>query len=304
MLDARLTYAVAVSRSGSFTAAAESTGVTQSTVTKAVADLEQRIGFAIFHRTSRGAVLTEDGRDFIEQAARLLDDSDALMRRPKGSDDAYAGPLRIGVCPASLEWRLIKPVELVLRRHPSIRVDILTSNFERMVQLLRHGGVDVAIGLDGAFSDWADIRREPLTPTTSVLFVRRDHPLLSQPDASLRDILQYGFVSPSEARPNGAAIRRLFEREGLEWQRYVHTVDYFPIVERIVATTDAIGAVSVSHARSSAFGEKFATLDYPEIFPATPIALCCAIRSRWTPKPAVRAFMSALRDIETKNAPR
>jgi len=296
MLDHRLSYAVAAARTGSFTAAAEAVGVTQSTITKSVADLEQQLGYSIFHRTSRGALLTEAGRDFVEEAARLLDDTNALMRRPKHSDDPYAGPLRIGVCPASLEWRLIDPLALLLKRHPSVRFQIIGSNFERMVQLLRNGVVDVALGFDQAFSDWSDIRRETVTPVKSVLFVRRDHPILDRTGVTTKDLMQYGFVSPSEGRPNDAAVRQLYEREGLEWLWHVHTVDYFPIVQRIVATSDAIGVVTAAYAQSNAFRERFATLDDAGLLASTPTPMCCATRSRWAPKPAVRAFVAAVRD--------
>lgn len=68
MLDTRLNHVVAVARAGSFTAAAGIAGVTQSAITRSVADLERQIGYSIFVRTSRGAILTEQGRDFAERA--------------------------------------------------------------------------------------------------------------------------------------------------------------------------------------------------------------------------------------------
>ena len=43
-------------------------------VTKSVAELERYLGYSLFHRTSRGAMPTEEGREFIDRAARLLAD--------------------------------------------------------------------------------------------------------------------------------------------------------------------------------------------------------------------------------------
>jgi DNA-binding transcriptional LysR family regulator len=54
--------------------------VTQSAITKSVADLESELGYAIFDRTARGVILTEDGRRFIERAARLRDEAQDLVR--------------------------------------------------------------------------------------------------------------------------------------------------------------------------------------------------------------------------------
>src|SRR5580692_11579025 len=98
MLDPRLNHLVAVARCGSFTAAAQSIGVSQSAVTKGVADLERQLGYSLFHRTARGALLTEKGSDFLERAARLLEDARELLEGSPNSDP-YAGTLRIGVAP-------------------------------------------------------------------------------------------------------------------------------------------------------------------------------------------------------------
>ena len=293
MLDPRLNHIVAVARCGSFTAAAQAIGVTQSAVTKGVADLERQLGYSLFYRTARGALVTEKGNDFVERATRLLDDARDLLEGSSSKSDPYAGTLRIGVCPASLEWRLIDPLARLLSRHPAIRLEISSSSFERMVPLLRNGAVDVAIGLDAAFSDWPDLRREPMPELESTLFVRKGHPLLDGGPASLADLAEYGFVSPSDSRPYGAVIRDIYESQGIEWQSRVHVIDYFPIVRRIVASSNAIGVVASSHATSPSFQRDFALLEH--LVPFEPARLCCAIRARWDAKPAVRAFIRAVR---------
>ena len=292
MLDPRLNHIVAVARCGSFTAAAQAIGVTQSAVTKGVADLERQLGYSIFHRTARGALLTEKGSDFVERATRLLDDARELLDGSSSPSDPYAGTLRIGVCPASLEWRLIAPLANLLARHPNIRFEISGSSFERMVQLLRNGAVDVAVGLDAAFSDWPDLRREPVPELETTLFVRRGHPALGAVPATLAELAQYDFVSPSDSRPFGAIIRHIYESQGVEWRTRLHVIDYFPIVRRIVASSNAIGVVSLSHAASAAFQRDFALLEH--LVPFEPAGMCCAVRARWDAKPAVRAFIRAV----------
>ena len=292
MLDPRLNHLVAVARCGSFTAAAQSIGVTQSAVTKGVADLERQLGYAVFHRTARGALLTEKGSDFVERATRLLDDARELLEGSSSSSDPYAGTLRIGVCPASLEWRLISPLASLLSRHPSIRYEVTGSSFERMIQLLRNGAVDVAVGLDDAFSDWPDLRREPAPVLDTTLFVRRGHPALGSAPTSLAELAQYDFVSPSDSRPFGAIIRNLYESQGIEWRTRVHVIDYFPIVRRIVASSNAIGVAARSSAATPSFQRDFANLEGFGLF--EPFNMCCAYRARWDAKPVVRAFISAV----------
>jgi DNA-binding transcriptional LysR family regulator len=293
MLDPRLNHLVAVARTGSFTAAAQAVGVTQSAVTKSIADLERQLGFSLFHRSSRGALLTERGRDVVERAGRLLEDARELLEGSGVKADPYAGVLHVGVCPASMEWVLMSPLAELLRRHPSIRFEVSGASFERMVQQLRNGAVDVAVGFDAAFSEWPDVVREPVEGLRSTFFVRRDHPLLDGPAPTLADLARFEFVSPSDSRPYGAVIRDIFESQGVDWRKRLHIIDYFPIVKRIVASSDAIGVVTRAHAAQPSFAEQFATLDDIDPFPPAP--LCCAVRARWEPKPAVRAFIRLMR---------
>ena len=291
MLDRRLIYVVAAARQGSFTLAAERVGITQSAITKSIADLERDLGFLIFNRTARGIVLTEEGRSFVERAARLLDDANELLRGRSASRDPYGGILRVGVCPASLEWQLIEPVTLLLARHPAIRLEVSGASFERMVQALRTGQVDVALGYDAAFSEQPDFRREPLPPLRTTLFVRNGHPLVKRSPVTVDDIAAYEFVSPSDSPPYRSTIRGWYESRGFDAHQKIHVVDYFPIARRIVATTDAIGVIAVQFTRSQAFKRRFARVPFLESFPLQP--LCWAVRGRWEPRPAVRAFTQA-----------
>lgn len=294
MIDRRLAHVVATARYGSFTAAAGRVGVTQSAITKSIAELERQIGYLIFNRTARGVTLTEDGRIFVERMSRLLDDANELLRGKSVSHDPYAGILRIGVCPASLEWILVEPIALLLSRHPNIRLDISGASFERMVQQLRTGGIDVAVGMEAAFSEQPDFRREPLEPLRTTLFARRDHPITRCADVTARELAQFDFVSPSDSRPYGTTIREIFESQGIDSHTRIHIIDEFTLVKRIVASTDAIGVVSIPHTESESFTRKFVRVPYFETMPLAP--LCCAVRTRWEARPAVRAFIKACRE--------
>ncbi len=108
MLDQRLNHVVAVARARSFSGAAGAVGVTQSAITKSIADLERQVGFPIFYRTSRGALLTEQGRDFVERAAKVAGDVGELLKGSIGKRDPYAEFLR-----------LADPLVALLTRHPA-----------------------------------------------------------------------------------------------------------------------------------------------------------------------------------------
>jgi DNA-binding transcriptional LysR family regulator len=291
MLDPRLNHAVAVARMASFTKAAALIGVTQSAITKSVADLEKQLGYSLFYRTAKGALTTNEGREFVQRAARLLEEARELLNAA-AKKDPYADVLRIGVCPASLEWLLVEPLAALLRDHPDIRFEVVGGKFETIILQLRSGAVDVAIGFDAAFVDWKDVIRQPITPFEATMFVRKDHPLLALEQLTVSDLAKYPMVSPSDSRPYGETIRNIFENEDKDSAKYLHIVDFFPIARQIVKTSDAVGVVSEGFFGSAKMRSEFVSLSTLSLFHRQP--MCCAIRSRWEPNPPVRAFIAAL----------
>jgi DNA-binding transcriptional LysR family regulator len=295
-MDVRLKHAVAVAKCGSFTAAAKLIGVTQSAVTRAVADLERQLGYDLFHRTARGAFLTDSGRSFADRAARLLDDERELLTGEARMGDPLAGVLRLGVSPAILEWAILEPITALKARHSGLRFEVFGSPFERMAPMLRNGSVDIVLGLNDAFSEWPDFSRHPLWELKAALFGRKDHPLFGDGPITRDRIARYEIVSPSESRPYGSLIRALYESREIEWRRRVHVVDYFPLVKRLVEKSDALGVATTSYMNTPAFQKKFRTVEGCSLW--GPVQVCCATRARSELTPIARAFIAAMRSFE------
>ena len=74
----------------------------------------------------------------------------------------------------------------------------------------------------------------------------------------------------------------------------IHVIHHFPIVKNVVASTDAIGIVTIPDTETDAFGQRFARVPFLKMFPLAP--LCFTVRSRWESLPAVCAFIKACRD--------
>ena len=291
MLDRRFVHVVATARCNSFSAAAERVGLTQSAITKSVADLERQIGYILFTRTPHGVILTDEGRQFVERASRLIDEAQELLRGAYAGSDPYAVPLRIGVCPASIEWLLVEPMTLLVTRHPKIRLDITSTGIDRTVEKLRTGAIDVAFGFEAAFKDEPDFRCEELPGLRTTLFVRRGHPILECGHVTFADLAKYEMISPSDSRPYNSYMRQIYEQSYVDANTKIHIIDSFPIVARLVARTNAIGFVSVEYAKTDGFRRRYACVPFLESHPLA--SLCCATRLRLPPRPAVRAFIKA-----------
>ncbi len=294
MLDRRLLHVVAVAHATSFSGAAKKFGITQSGITRSIADLEHELGYALFHRNGRGVTLTERGRDFVERAGKLIEDTRTLFAG--GEDlDPYARSLRIGVAPSSLEWRLADPLSALIGRHSSLRFEVLGASVERCVHQLRSGAVDVAFGFERAFAEWSDLKLKQVGVICAVLYVRKGHPMLHGSVVSRAELATYDCVMPSDSRPFGNIVRDLFESEGVAWQRHLHVTDHQMIARRMVARSNAFALTSKEVASSEGFAELFECIPVEGLFDPFPVS--CATRARWELSLPVKAFLQTMTSV-------
>ena len=82
---------VRVIDAGSFSGAAKQLRVGQSTVSKTIAQLEDRLGVRLLLRSTHGLTLTEAGRNFYERARRTIEEAEQAEAAAVGESDQRAG---------------------------------------------------------------------------------------------------------------------------------------------------------------------------------------------------------------------
>ena len=91
----RLRVFHAVAKTGSFTKAGRALELSQSAVSRQIGSLEETLGAALFHRHTRGVVLTEQGEDFHATVREMAMKIDMARARLNESRDQPEGPLKI-----------------------------------------------------------------------------------------------------------------------------------------------------------------------------------------------------------------
>lgn len=118
---------VAVAEAGSFSAAAASLGVSQSTASKQVAALEAHLQARLFQRTTRSLALTDEGVRFFDAARQALAAIDEAKSRVSPVPHTK-GLVRV-TCPQSLaERKLAAMIAGFLRDHPGMAVELVVSD--------------------------------------------------------------------------------------------------------------------------------------------------------------------------------
>jgi DNA-binding transcriptional LysR family regulator len=126
----------------SFTAAARSTGIAKSAVSKRVAALEARLGVRLLQRSTRRLSLTCEGVQFYEHCAAMLQAARAAEESLAGTTAQVAGLLRVNAPVTFSQMYLVEPLAAFAREHSGLKIEL--SADDRVVDVVE-GGFDVAI---------------------------------------------------------------------------------------------------------------------------------------------------------------
>ena len=147
---------VRVVESGSFVAAAERLGMSTSSLSRLVAELEQHLGARLLNRTTRRLSLTEVGQSYYERCVTLLADLAEAEDIAGQASAQPRGTVRLTCSHSMAEQRVAPAIASFVERHAEVRFELVVS--DRMVDLVEEG-FDLAIRVGPVGSDRLVARR-------------------------------------------------------------------------------------------------------------------------------------------------
>lgn len=135
-----------VSQEGSFRVAAEKSFRSASAVSAQIRQLEEQLGVALFHRTTRHVHLTAEGEQLMECAHRAYHEVESGLRKIRETADIQHGKVVFACSPTVAETRLAKVLAAFEKEHPSIDVTVLEMTSGAQFESLRKREVDFGIG--------------------------------------------------------------------------------------------------------------------------------------------------------------
>ncbi|MCK9515338.1 MAG: LysR family transcriptional regulator [Ottowia sp.] len=186
-----------VARRSSFSATARAQGVTPATVSKAIAQLEQRFGLRLFHRTTRKVTLTDAGHLLFQRSGALLELIDLTQGELHERATHPSGRLSLTAPHDLMQTELPMLLAQYLKRHPDVSISMHVT--DRVVNLVDEG-IDLAFRI-GAIDD-ANVIVKRLLPITHVAAASpqywQRHGKPTHP-AQLRDHAQLAYSLYGEA---------------------------------------------------------------------------------------------------------
>lgn len=181
---------VTAARCGSFTATARQLGKAQSRVSTAIANLEADLGFLLFDRSGKFPVLTEDGREVLNDAVSVLTQCQRLQSRALSV--ASANPVQLAI--AMDEAVPIENFEMLYARladrFPHLSVTLLNGSQEDIASWIDEEKADIGFVLqDHVLPD--SLERYAIARTGQALIVSENHPLAAVPAPTESQLIEY-----------------------------------------------------------------------------------------------------------------
>ncbi len=290
----KLRHVVAVARAGSFTAASAALAVTQSSVTKSVAETERLLGIKLFERLPRGVQVTAAGETFVPRAERILNDADELMEDLASLRTLERGKLRIGVAPAAFVTFLESTVSAFARVYPGLSVSVSEGTVADLTQAALNGEVDLVVG-GVNYLDREDMFTTQVAKLYSFVIARSDHPLTVKGSPDGAELLKYPVIMPEAGPVADRVLAAAYQAAGLSPVPAQYVCDYFPLVRQLVQATDAISPVVSLAPASLRFRDEFAVFEGVLLLNEQYLGVAHAVRR--SPGPAARAFIEIFRSF-------
>ena len=181
-----LRYFVAVAEELHFGRAAQRLGMAQPPLSRAVQQLERRIGVPLLERTSRAARLTPAGEVLLAEGRKVLDAAAAAFRRARRAGQERPR-LLVAMKPHG-DAGLLEPILRRYRLDPdAVEVEVVVCGIGEQAPMLRDGRVDVAF-LHAPYDDLSGFDAEPLLTQDQVAMLPRGHQLAGRAALVLADL--------------------------------------------------------------------------------------------------------------------
>jgi len=172
----QIEYVLAVHRLGHFAKAAEACFVTQPTLSMQIQKLEQDLGAVLFDRSKKPILLTQIGKQLIEQFQETLNAAkkinEIVTRNVSGE---IQGDLRVGVIPTLAPYLIPRVLPTLEKLSPKLSLRLSEYQTAKLLQALEDDEVDV--GLLATPVAKPQVHEIPLFYEPFSVLCRRDHPL-------------------------------------------------------------------------------------------------------------------------------
>lgn len=194
----QLRYFLTVAETLNFRRAAEQLNVAQPAVSRAVQQFENRLGFALLHRTTRRVTLTTAGASLAKQAGNAMQQLEQAVRNAKQIATGNAGEIILGYSAQTANGVMPELVVRFRTAFPDAQVGLYSLASDEQVGALQSGRIDIGFMLTDACK--APLEHMTIASERFVVLLSKYHPLAKRASVNVADLASVPFVMGTPKR--------------------------------------------------------------------------------------------------------
>lgn len=281
---------IKVMQTRSFKQAADQLSVSQSSMTRSIAQLEKDLQLRLFNRTTRTVEPTDSARALIPRANEVLQTLASLEDEARLLAGGDLGTLRVGIIALATETLLADALAYLAKTHSELEVDVVVGSADVYRDLVT-GECDVVIGDEANFQESAhasQLRMTSLRRDSIVLVHRKGHPY----EGDFSSLVKQPLAIPSRYYNENRLFNSFRMRGGPEAPRY--RLNSLASCIALTEQSDVVTLAPSSLIRKAP--SKLVFCDDKSEHMGIEIHLALITVAAHTPTPAIRVFHEAIQE--------
>ena len=282
----------AIAGNESLERAARASGLSHTSLHRALRELESRLGRPLYRHTEHGIVATRAGGELARCMTLAMHEIECAINDLNAARGALRGRVAIGAQLLGSSSLIGAVATRFVQRFPDARVQIVSDAYESLLEQLRTGTIDYLVGLLRNPSALPDVVEEPLFSDPYVVVVRHGHPLTRLRKITLDDLARYDWVAPRKGAARRIAFDRLFARMKQPPRTSIETYS-LTTLRTILAESNHATLLTRYEVSLEKLMGLLTSLPFGPLDP--PASVAVTTRAGWLPTQVQREFLDLLR---------
>lgn len=214
----------ALARTGSVTLSATAAGMSQPAASAMLAQLEDRLGVALFTRNRRRLELTAECRALMPEISHALIALESVERAAESMGRGKRRRIVIGAVPAASTGVLPQAVKSLLQKRPDTAIVVKAGTANEVVEMAVQERIDLGLIYGSTLHE--HVAYKNLGPLALMCVMPHGHPYAESPEVTVAQLIAAPYISHSRYLPVGALTAQAIEAAGGEFSPCVEVMQF------------------------------------------------------------------------------
>ena len=232
-----------VAKNGSINITAQKSYISQPAISKSIKSLEQAYQQKLFHRTSKGMVLTESGEQLykcVDEALRTLNYAEEQLF---AKNNIQKGTLKIGAPSHIISLILMEKIYEFHKKYPNIEMTIICRSTEELIKMLRNDNIDIIIDIISYKDEISGLSTKKLKEMVHCFVVKKDSDFINyRKKHSLKELENLPLILPAKHSSHRRKIEEIAKIHQTKYNN-VFSIETSEIICEAVKNNCGIGYI-------------------------------------------------------------